>query len=78
LEITLLLRPTHSKPSNPAIMNKKRILGTIGALAVIASIAMYLIGSNSSNMSELKSSWWIPLPIALVCFIAANAGAKKA
>jgi uncharacterized membrane protein YiaA len=55
----------------PGRMNKK-LFSIIGLLAVAASLAMYLIGSNSSHLTELKTYWLAPLPIALICFIAAN------
>lgn len=56
-------------------MNKK-VLTVIGLLAVIACIGMYVVGNNSSHMSELKDFWWVPAPIALICFIAANSKKK--
>ncbi len=52
-------------------MNKK-IYGIVGLLAVAISLAMYLIGNNSSHLTELKTYWWAPLPLALICFILAN------
>jgi hypothetical protein len=56
-------------------MNKKMFFGTVGILAVIASIVMYIVGGNSSHLSELKQFWWYPLPLAVICFLVA--GAKK-
>lgn len=50
----------------------KRALSIIGLLAVVASVAMYLIGKDSSHLSELKDFWWAPLPIALICFLVAS------
>jgi len=58
-------------------MNKKTVFSVIGALAVVASIAMYMVGKDSSHLSELKDFWWVPLPLALICFIVAAAGTKK-
>jgi len=55
-------------------MNKKNILVAIGVLAIIASIVMNRMG-NDSHTTELKQFWWYPLPLALICFLAA--GAKK-
>ncbi|MFZ9386263.1 MAG: hypothetical protein ACO25B_00150 [Chitinophagaceae bacterium] len=51
-------------------MNKK-ILTTIGILALIAALAMKLMGNRSSRLTELLEFWWIPLPVALICLILA-------
>lgn len=59
-------------------MNKKAVLNLIGVLAVIASIAMYMVGKDSSHLSELKEFWWAPLPLALICFLVAGMGKSKA
>jgi len=56
-------------------MNKKTFFGIVGLLAVIAAVVMYRMGKNSSHLSELKQFWWYPLPLAVICFLAA--GAKK-
>ena len=58
-------------------MNKKAVFGTIGVLAVVAAIAMYMMGKNSSHLSELKDSWWYPLPLAVICFLVAAVPGKK-
>jgi hypothetical protein len=50
----------------------KRVLSIIGLLAVVASIAMYVMGNNNNHLTELKDFWWAPLPIALICFLAAS------
>ncbi|MBI2340260.1 MAG: hypothetical protein HYU99_07850 [Deltaproteobacteria bacterium] len=34
---------------------------TLGGLCVVAAGVMYLIGDNSSAMSELKDFFWVPL-----------------
>ena len=49
----------------------KTILIIIGFVALIAAGAMRIVGGNSSHLSELRDYWWIPLPVALVCFLAA-------
>jgi len=59
-------------------MNKKAVFGFIGVLALIASLAMYTIGGNSSHLSELKDFWWAPLPIAAICFFVAASSKPKA
>jgi CDP-diglyceride synthetase len=58
-------------------MNKKTVFGVIGVLAVVASIVMYRVGRHSSHLSELKNFWWYPLPLAVICFLAAASPVKK-
>lgn len=48
---------------------------TLGVLCLVAAGAMYLIGDNSSHMSELKDFFWIPLPLGIILFLV---GKKKA
>ena len=52
-------------------MNKNFLL-IVGFLALGAALAMRIIGGNSSHMSELQDYWWVPLPLALICFLAAS------
>jgi hypothetical protein len=59
-------------------MNRKTVFGVIGILAIIASIAMYMVGKDSSHLSELMDFWWVPLPFAVVCFLLAGFGRDKA
>ncbi len=56
-------------------MNKKSVFGVIGVLAIIAAAVMYIMGRNSSHLSELKDFWWYPLPVAVICFLVA--GSRK-
>ena len=56
-------------------MNKKTVLVTVGLLAIVASIVMKVMGKDS-HLTELQDYWWIPLPIALICFLAAGMGKK--
>jgi hypothetical protein len=58
-------------------MNKKLFFGVIGVLAIIASIVMFLMGKNSSHLTELKDFWWYPLPLAVICFLIAASPGKK-
>ncbi|MBT5824563.1 hypothetical protein HOH67_05565 [Candidatus Peregrinibacteria bacterium] len=51
-------------------MNKNMLFG----LAVLASVVMFVVGADSSHLSELKDFFWVPLPLAAVLFWA---GAKK-
>jgi CDP-diglyceride synthetase len=59
-------------------MNKKTVFGIIGALAIIAAALMYKVGKSSSHLSELKSFWWVPLPLALICLLVAGSAKPKA
>ncbi|MEK9159735.1 MAG: hypothetical protein AAB383_03315 [Patescibacteria group bacterium] len=52
--------------------NPKKIFQVIGSLALIASIAMFIVGSNSGHLTELKDFFWAPLILAVVCFFAAT------
>lgn len=61
-----------------ATMNKKTVFGTIGVLALIASMAMYIIGGRSSHLSELKEFWWAPLIVAVLCLLLAGSSKPKA
>ncbi|MFT5778307.1 MAG: hypothetical protein ACI837_001263 [Crocinitomicaceae bacterium] len=57
-------------------MQSKQIFILILALACFASgVAMYFIGKDSSNLSELQSYWWTPMPLGLV--LLATAFKKK-
>jgi len=46
----------------------------VGGLALVASVGMYIIGSNSGHLSELEDFFWVPLPLAVLCFILGNRG----
>ncbi|MBP6589309.1 MAG: hypothetical protein KAX45_03880 [Chitinophagaceae bacterium] len=52
-------------------MNKTFLL-VLGFLALSASLAMRILGNKSSHLSELQQYWWIPLPLALLCFLGAG------
>ncbi len=53
-------------------MNKKRNFYILGVICIIAAAAMYFIGKDSSNLSELYDTWWIPLPFAALFLLLAN------
>ena len=53
-------------------MNRKSLFYILGVVCVIASIAMYMIGKNSSHLSELQEFWWIPLPLGAIALLIAN------
>lgn len=50
----------------------KKLFSALGSLALLASIIMYAVGSNSNNLTELKDFFWIPLILSAVSFLAAN------
>ncbi len=50
----------------------KKIFSVIGALALLASITMFIVGSNSGHLTELKDFFWAPLILSAVSFLAAN------
>ena len=53
-------------------MKGKQILFLLlGALALVASVAMYIIGSGSSHLSELKDFWWTTVPLGLLFIVLA-------
>jgi uncharacterized membrane protein YiaA len=54
------------------MQNQKKILNTVGTLALIASVAMYGVGSTNSHLTELVDFFWSPLILAVVCFVAAQ------
>ncbi len=49
----------------------KTIYFIIAAVAIIANIAMYVIGNDSSHLSELKDFWYVPSPLAIGALIGA-------
>lgn len=53
-------------------MNRKRVFFLLGALCIAASIIMYMVGKNSSHLSELSDFWWIPMPLAALALLIAN------
>ena len=50
-------------------MNKKKIFNILGALAMVAAVAMYVIGSNDGHLTELKDFFWAPLPLSVIFFV---------
>lgn len=55
-------------------MNKKVLL-VVGVIALGAAIFMYTQKDNG-HLTEFRTTWWIPLPIALLCFAAAGRNKK--
>lgn len=59
-------------------MNKKSLYATLGAVCIIAAIAMYLVGKNSSHLSELKDFFWVPLPLGAIFLLLSSRSDKQA
>jgi len=57
-------------------MNRKTAFYLLGVLCIIAAVAMYLIGKQSTHLTELADYYWLPLPLALI-FLFAAAKTKK-
>lgn len=57
-------------------MKKKKLFFTLGFICIIAAVAMYMIGKDSSHLSELKDFFWVPLPLAAIFLLAATRAAK--
>ena len=55
----------------------KIFLIILSILCVGASIAMYIIGNDSSHLSELKDFWYVPLPLGLFALIGAFRSSSK-
>lgn len=44
----------------------------IGVLCLVAGGVMYIIGNNSSHLSELKDFFWVPLPLGILLLLIPN------
>lgn len=55
---------------------KKKVLLTIAVLAFAASAIMYIVGKDSSHLSELYDMFWIPLPLGALALLGAFNGKK--
>lgn len=49
----------------------KGLLIALAIICVAASITMYIVGNDSSHLSELKDFWYVPLPLGLVATLVA-------
>ena len=49
-------------------MSKNLAFG-LGAVAIVASILMFVVGTGSPNLSELKDLFWVPLPLGVIFFL---------
>ncbi len=57
-------------------MVKINVYAVLGVLSLLASFAMYMIGSNNDHLTELKDFWWTPLPLAAIFLILAVRASK--
>lgn len=53
-------------------MNKKRIYSLLALLCIAAAIIMYMVGKNSSHLSELYDYFWLPLPLGAIFLLLAS------
>jgi len=58
-------------------MNKKLVFNTIGSLAILASVIMFVVGTNNSHLTELVDFFWVPLPLAVICYAIARKEQSK-
>lgn len=56
---------------------KRTVFFTIAILAFAASMAMYIIGKDSSHLSELYDVFWMPLPLGVLCLFFGLMSKKK-
>lgn len=49
--------------------SKQKVAYTLAGLALVASIAMYFIGGDSGNLTELRDLFWLPLPLAVILYL---------
>ena len=55
-------------------MKKPVTLQFLASLCFIASIGMYVVGSNSGHLTELKDFFWAPLPLGVIFQVLAMKG----
>jgi hypothetical protein len=44
----------------------KIVLVIIALICFIGATVMYVIGSDSSHLSELKDYWYLPIPLGII------------
>ncbi len=44
----------------------------LGLLALIAAAGMYIVGGNSSHLSELRDFFWAPIPLGVILLALSN------
>ena len=58
-------------------MKKKGLLIALGLLCILASIVMYTVGGDSGNLTELRDTFWIPLPLGALSLLVGMMSGKK-
>jgi hypothetical protein len=53
-------------------MNKKKIYSILALLCIAAALVMYMVGKNSSHLSELYDYFWLPLPWGAIFLLLAS------
>ncbi|MEP7255284.1 MAG: hypothetical protein ABI666_05880 [Ferruginibacter sp.] len=53
-------------------MNKKKTYTLLALICIIAAIVMYMVGKNSSHLSELYDFFWLPLPLGAIFLLLAS------
>lgn len=53
-------------------MNRKKLYTLLALLCIVAAIIMYLVGKESSHLSELYDYFWLPLPLGAVFLLLAS------
>jgi hypothetical protein len=53
-------------------MNKKKNYSLLALLCIAAAIIMYMVGKNSSHLSELYDYFWLPLPLGAIFLLLAS------
>ena len=47
-------------------MKSAKTLQILASICFIASLGMYVVGSNSGHLTELKDFFWAPLPLGVI------------
>ncbi len=50
----------------------KRFFQVFAILALFAGVTMFIVGTNSSHLSELRDFFWLPLILSVVLFAASS------
>ena len=47
----------------------KGLFVALGVACFVAALAMYLVGSDSSHLSELVDFCWVPIPLGVLLLL---------
>lgn len=53
-------------------MNKKKTYTLLALVCIAAALTMYMVGKNSSHLSELYDYFWLPLPLGAIFLLLAS------